>query len=325
VALTTPPPAPIPTTPAVTPAPAVTPTTPTPTPVTDLSPQETQEIAEVLRGTKGMTPEDIMKEHPNIRLDKDLTVKDVHGKSVNLKEGEALTPYELTDGKILLQDGETYLVSKSKFDTIKHNAEIGEAKPFAPELEGTEETLKIEKISEDRIQALLDDEVGQGMTREEAIDFLKKDEDYMDITGTKHEDYQLPGGKDYREILIKAPMERLPKGITEKDGKYFDATGKEWPKREVFGGMKPDFKSSHWDEPNVIAHIRANLRKYKGDDVFFLEEAQSDWAKRLRELKSDSAVLRESAEAQPSHPLLKNWQELSIKRALQEAVATNAS
>jgi len=95
---------------------------------------------EVLRGTKGMTADDIMKTHPNIKLKRDVPAKDVAGNKVLIPEGEKLTPYEMKDGKILLQDGQTYLVTKNQFANIKGQSVGGEAKPFAPELEGTEET-----------------------------------------------------------------------------------------------------------------------------------------------------------------------------------------
>ena len=38
------------------------------------------------------------------------------------------------------------------------------------------------------------------------------------------------------------------------------------------------FKSSHWDQPNVLAHIRLNDRTdADGKRVLFVEEIQSDW------------------------------------------------
>ena len=57
-------------------------------------------------------------------------------------------------------------------------------------------------------------------------------------------DYQLPGGENYREKLLTLPARRDAHG---------DITGHE------IGG--PNFKSDHWDEPNVIAHLRMNDRE----------------------------------------------------------------
>ena len=39
-----------------------------------------------------------------------------------------------------------------------------------------------------------------------------------------------------------------------------------------------DFKSSHFDEPNILVHLRMNTRTdAEGNKVLFLEEVQSDW------------------------------------------------
>lgn len=63
---------------------------------------------------------------------------------------------------------------------------------------------------------------------------------------TKFSEYQLTGGENYRELLLTLP-------------------GKE-------------FRSSHFDEPNIIAHVRFNERTdAEGKKVLFLEEVQSDW------------------------------------------------
>jgi len=89
---------------------------------------------------------------------------------------------------------------------------------------------------------------------------------------TKYENYQLPGGENYKEILVTLPG-------------------------------KDQFKSSHFDETNIITHLRMNTRTDNdGKKVLFLEEVQSDWGqkgkkegfglsendvKRLRELGYD--------------------------------------
>lgn len=66
---------------------------------------------------------------------------------------------------------------------------------------------------------------------------------------TKFSAYQLPGGEDYRELLLTIPE--------EKD---------------------QAFHSNHWKEANVLAHIRFNEREdADGKRVLFIEEIQSDW------------------------------------------------
>ena len=47
------------------------------------------------------------------------------------------------------------------------------------------------------------------------------------------------------------------------------------------GSMTKDFKSSHFDEPNILAHVRFNERTTpSGGKVLFIEEIQSDWAQK---------------------------------------------
>jgi hypothetical protein len=102
------------------------------------------DVAKSLRLAKGLSADDIMTKNPDIKLKRDVIAKDIHGKKVTIPEGEALTPYELKGNKVLLQDGETYIVSKSQYQNIKGNAISKEVKEFAPELKGTEDTVKAE-------------------------------------------------------------------------------------------------------------------------------------------------------------------------------------
>lgn len=76
----------------------------------------------------------------------------------------------------------------------------------------------------------------------------------------KFSSYTLPGGENYREVLFTLPSEK-----TEAPG---------WTKAEG----NADYHSSHWDEPNVLAHVRLNDRTdAQGKKVLFVEEVQSDW------------------------------------------------
>jgi len=320
-----------------------------------------EQETEILRGTKGMTADDIMKTYPNIKLTRDVPAKDVHGNKVIIPEGEKLTPYEMKDGKILLQDGQTYLVSKNQFANIKGNAVGGEAKPFAPELKGTEETtLQTRNLGKEDIKKVFEEPdslgenrwvvefntgqryVGGGFKneRENIVEQAIKSEFKAKGESTKYSQYQLPEGTNYKEVLIKAPA-KIKEPVIEiatsaKQDEFskrtwdlFDSEGKkigrvdgedsanqaidEWntklnkPRRTEYVGET--FKSSHWDEPNVLSHLRMNDRTYKGKDVTFMEELQSDWARELRDKKTEA-----------TNPLLKKWQEWSVKRALQEAV-----
>ena len=357
-----------------------------------------KDLAKTLRGTKGMTADDIMKKHPNIQLKRDVVAKDVHGNKEVIPKGEALTPYEMKDGKILLQDGETYLVNKNQFQNIKGNAVSGEVKDFAPELKGTEETIMKDgdavgspdvSVFDTQTDEVVDtfNSVGEAEAFIErsnndyySIDETMLEDDVEALSPTKYSQYQLPDGKNYKEILIKAPEVKASnpyaKHVQEMTKKY----GKNWNDKVSYEERQKgislfsvkgqeeihatNFKSSHWEEPNVISHLRMNERTYKGKKVSFMEELQSDWAREgrekgfmqnLTELPEGSSVTKEGAEWKieipnreyvyfgdtkesaitkalddikkegiPNNPLLKKWQEMSTKRALKEAVDTNA-
>lgn len=326
---------------------------------------DVKELVQIIRGTKGLTADQIMQKFPDINLKKDVPITDVYGNKKVIPKDDALSPYELKGNKVLLQDGETYIVSKNQYANIKGNSVKAEAKEFAPELKQTEETVRTpaklgdSNIDESELPSNLQkmlDEYYNGAIDRATLDgefskdgySLLDDEEGMIIdrkARSRYDQYQLPGGNNYKEILIKAP-----KGNDEVTSSLF--------------------KSSHWDEPNVIAHLRMNERTYNGKKVAFMEELQSDWArearknsvknkldteeinKRLRtiydelgeldrsgngntpranQLSEEAELLEENlmvAERNkggvPGHVLLKNWQELSIKRALKEAVDSNA-
>jgi hypothetical protein len=261
------------------------------------------ELAKTLRGAKGMTADDIVKEYPDIKLKRDVPAKDIHGNKVKIPEDEVLTPYELKGNKILLQDGETYVVNKNQFQNIKGQSISGEVKPFAPELKGTEETIKTKG----------------GWVKGKQVPET-----------SKYSSYQLPDGKNYKEILIKAPENETTgraKQLTKryKEGNISLEKYKEELKYADTGSS--NFQSSHWDEPNVVSHLRMNERTYKGKKVSFMEELQSDWAREVRERGKQTEFDLGNADDYspvPKHPLLKNWQEPTIKRALKEAVDSDA-
>ena len=122
---------------------------------------------------------------------------------------------------------------------------------------------------------------------------------------SKFENYQLPGGKNYREMLFQLPSKEPTKTefrVEEKGGQayeWFDTRSEaekylaQRPDAENFQiveraapvtkqGFK-DFHSSHWDEPNVLAHARINDRvDAEGKPGLFAEELQSDWHQRGR-------------------------------------------
>lgn len=94
----------------------------------------------------------------------------------------------------------------------------------------------------------------------------------------KYANYQLPGGTNYREVLLTLPAKdritekrvSAPAGWGDTDGGNVGI--------ERSGDTRADYRSSHWDQPNVLAHIRVNDRTdAEGSKVLFVEEIQSDW------------------------------------------------
>ena len=69
----------------------------------------------------------------------------------------------------------------------------------------------------------------------------------------KYSDLTLEGGENYREVLLTLPNNK------KSDQKYY--------------------KKEHFDEANILAHLRLNERTLpNGERVLFIEEVQSDWA-----------------------------------------------
>jgi hypothetical protein len=95
--------------------------------------------------------------------------------------------------------------------------------------------------------------------------------------------------------------------------------------------MSKAFTGGHWDEPNVLAHMRVNDRKLpSGEKALHVEEWQSDWANELRknrQLTAEGVPDRPTNFLSPHkprqespHPLVDNWQDLMARRTMKEAV-----
>lgn len=110
---------------------------------------------------------------------------------------------------------------------------------------------------------------------------------------TKYGKYTLPGGRSYREMLLTLPAEATIKGgwgTIDDEGFIVQQYNTEQEARQAAadGGYTYDkvqpssgntYNSSHWEEANVLAHIRYNERAdVDGKSVLFIEEIQSDFA-----------------------------------------------
>ncbi|MBC7619094.1 MAG: hypothetical protein H7293_08925, partial [Candidatus Saccharibacteria bacterium] len=115
---------------------------------------------------------------------------------------------------------------------------------------------------------------------------------------------QLPGGKKYRELLLTTTLAaskdwsllaQLTVEATTDGGvdRFFIARGgvmNVYPKtyssraeaelaiEQLIERPQSPFRSTHWSEDNVVAHIRFNEREDAlGSRILFVEEIQSDW------------------------------------------------
>lgn len=124
-----------------------------------------------------------------------------------------------------------------------------------------------------------------------------------DSTPTKFSAYQLPGGESYRELLLTLPVKTSNEGnaaalfarsMREKYGERWiaDAPAADRARYDELIAaqesmpVQPEmqnFRGGHFDEPNVLAHVRFNDRvDADGKRVLFIEEIQSDWHQRGR-------------------------------------------
>ncbi len=119
--------------------------------------------------------------------------------------------------------------------------------------------------------------------------------EYGDTSGTKYGSYTLPGGENYRELLLALPPTevRLPQWKVLRPDGHVEATYVSEESARVQAQRRGEgfsvvpgetkkldggFRSAHWDEPNILAHVRFNDRTAAdGSRVLFIEELQSDW------------------------------------------------
>ena len=108
-----------------------------------------------------------------------------------------------------------------------------------------------------------------------------------DGPGTKFATYTLPGGENYRELLITLP-ERAASRRAELEVIARSTVGLAPAEFEELQGIgraeeRESFTGGHFDDPNVLLHVRFNERTdADGKRILFIEEIQSDWHQRGR-------------------------------------------
>jgi hypothetical protein len=200
--------------------------------------------------------------------------------------------------------------------------------------------------SEEDIQTLLADEMGEGMDRQDAIDYLSREDG-----GTKYSQYVLPNGENYREVVLTMPSQEIPLDKYTADlletvdgvGEYQISLGDRFVGNPVMaktpedaikkavGRQKPksEYTSSHFtDIPNYVAHMRLNERPdAEGRKGLFIEEIQSDRHQQGREKGYDVPTPLEEIESRLAKKYGQNWKIESTKdekKQYLEAFADNA-
>jgi len=182
---------------------------------------------------------------------------------------------------------------------------------------------------------------------------------------------EIPGGTNYREVLLTLPAAPRAKTVDEafklwkqdaragKRGQYSAEEINSMQVDDVFGILKDEYmtplaqdvyRSSHFDQQNILAHMRLNDRVVDGKNTLFIEEIQSDWHQAGRKkgyfskarlddldakLKKDGKLSPEESQeynnltdmegfpigsgAVPDAPFKTSWDELTLKRAIKLA------
>lgn len=149
----------------------------------------------------------------------------------------------------------------------------------------------------------------------------------------KYSKYQLPGGENYREILMTLPeampntsieIQRFTKrmeAMRELQNEFANVGDME---KAISFAQKADdlqayikqlekipvtkqtenYQSSHFDQPNILAHIRVNDRvDADGKKMLLIEEIQSDWHQAGREkgYKNEAELEKQFADLTQQH------------------------
>jgi hypothetical protein len=78
-------------------------------------------------------------------------------------------------------------------------------------------------------------------------------------SNAKHQKWTIPGGENYRELLIKLPA-----------------------------NSSQNYRSTHFEEPNILAHARVSDRVgSNGEKILHVEEVQSDWHQAARDARKN--------------------------------------
>lgn len=149
-------------------------------------------------------------------------------------------------------------------------------------------------------------------------DYQSAQKSYRNSKATKY-DFVRPDGPStgYQEWLLKFPQPPMTQEDVDQSFSSMDKVGQE----------KKKFSSAHWEEPNVLVHMRVDERTdpTTGKKYLHLIEVQSDWHQEGRREgyrgvtppKQNEVGFNEQPEPAP---FSKTWNKLAMKKLLIEAV-----
>jgi hypothetical protein len=125
---------------------------------------------------------------------------------------------------------------------------------------------------------------------------------------SKFGEYTLPGGENYREVLLRLTPEMRNVTLDEVNAQRQKIssmlplmTQDEYNTALASGDIAKieknpnaiNFKSQHWDDPNVLAHLRmADRTGPNGEKILHVEEVQSDWGQKGKKEGFDTPKMR---------------------------------
>lgn len=231
-----------------------------------------------------------------------------------------LAEHWLDDMSVVEEDGK-YIVRDSQRI---------ESEPFDTEEEAEDHRQELaEELAKDNIQS----GIREGAPR--VTDEGEEDQ-------TKFSQYKTPGGTDYKERLLTLPgkaaewksAEDLSSEWYQKPFHALSDSQRDDIEREIRvqthnEATRKEFRSSHWDEPNPLAHTREqDFLDTEGKKLRLLEELQSDALQKLRKLQArvdagEELTGQDKADYDllKTFPFKKEWPLLAFKNSLAHAVA----
>lgn len=200
-----------------------------------------------------------------------------------------------------IADGEqrTYaLVNTDTERTVENFDTEEEAQSRLDEMQERDDELWREGIAQTASEMVHD-----RTDEEELIDYAKEKLGQRGYPAPKFDNYTLPGAENYRELLLTLPLK------LDREAEASRIMGEDaWSRmhqsqRDLLTAsatnpaLEGTFRSAHWTEPNVLAHIRFSDRvDSEGKRSLHLEEIQSDWHQKARKARHQAVL--EVAKAQ---------------------------